>query len=348
MLLFSYITAVVGNVWKVVNPANTLVDWFEQIFKLQINGRFNYPNKLAYFPALTLYFIFIIIELASEITPFKLSVYLTIYTVLSCMGAYLFGKKNWFKYCDFFSVIFRLISKMAPIEYLQGKIYLRPPFIGLLKSDADHFSLLLFVVFMLSSTAYDGFKSTIIGASILHSSLERITVIFFGNNYQALQIAQIFGLLICFLIFLYIYLFFITLTKTITKTKLPLSKLTSKFTFSLIPIAFAYNLAHYYTLILTEGQNIVKEISDPFNLGWNLFKTASYQTNYLVINANIAWHLQVAFILIGHIIGVYLAHLVALRIFSSHKNAMLSQIPMLAIMIIYTITGLWILALPIL
>lgn len=348
MLLFTYLTALFGNVWEVINPAKTAVEWFEQFTKLQIKGRVTYPTGLAYYPALTLYFLFIAIELISEITPFKLSVYLTGYGALTIAGVFLIGKHNWFKFCDFFSVFFKIISKIAPFEFIQRKINLRPPFIGLLKEDADHFSLLLFVVFMLSSTAYDGFKSTVIGAGILNRTLERVLALILPNTYLTTQITKSLGLIICFLIFLYIYLFLITITKTITKSKQPLGKLIAKFTFSLVPIAFAYNLAHYYTLILTEGQNMIREISDPFNFGWNLFKTASYQTNYLLINANIAWHLQVAFILIGHIVGVYLAHLVALRFFPTHKNAMLSQIPMLVLMIIYTVTGLWILALPIL
>jgi hypothetical protein len=348
MLLFAYITALIGNVWSIINPWKTTIEWLEQFVKIQIKERITYPNALSYYPALILYFIFILIELVGEITPFKLSLYLTIYTLLTFIGVFLFGKNSWFKYCDFFSVFFKIISKIAPIEFNQGKIYLRPPFIGLLKEDADHFSLLLFVVFMLSSTAYDGFKSTVIGAGILTNTLGRVTSVILGETYLSAQVTKSLGLIISFLMFLYVYLFLMTIAKTVTKSHFPFGKLVAKFTFSLVPIAFAYNLAHYYTLILTEGQNMIREISDPFNFGWNLFHTASYQTNYLVVNANIAWHLQVAFIITGHIIGVYLAHLVALRFFTSHKKAMLSQIPMLALMIIYTLTGLWILALPIL
>ncbi len=80
MLLFVYAMALVGNIWSVINPWQTIVVWFEQIFKVQTNGRFNYPKNLAYYPAFILYFIFIWVELVGEVTPIKLSVYLSLYT----------------------------------------------------------------------------------------------------------------------------------------------------------------------------------------------------------------------------------------------------------------------------
>jgi hypothetical protein len=148
-------------------------------------------------------------------------------------------------------------------------------------------------------------------------------------------------------VFLAAYLFFLQLAKIITKNSQSLVELGLRFSFTLIPIALAYNLAHYYTLILTEGQNIIYLISDPFGFKWNLFGTLGYRPNLSVINAGVTWNLQVAFILIGHIVGVYLAHLVALKIFPNQSKALISQLPLLLLMIVYTLTGLWILALPI-
>ena len=58
------------------------------------------------------------------------------------------------------------------------------------------------------------------------------------------------------------------------------------------------------------------------------------------------WHTQVALILFGHIASVYLAHVVALRVFPTRRDAMRSQLPMLCLMVFFTVAGLWILALP--
>lgn len=52
-------------------------------------------------------------------------------------------------------------------------------------------------------------------------------------------------------------------------------------------------------------------------------------------------------IVLGHIIAVYLAHLRAGERFKPAGNALLSQYPMLLLMVGYTMTSLWILAQPI-
>jgi len=46
------------------------------------------------------------------------------------------------------------------------------------------------------------------------------------------------------------------------------------FAHSLVPIAFAYSVAHYFSLLVLEGQGIISLISDPFGFGWDLFGTA--------------------------------------------------------------------------
>lgn len=60
----------------------------------------------------------------------------------------------------------------------------------------------------------------------------------------------------------------------------------------------------------------------------------------------VVWHAEVALILIGHLVSVYLAHRVALCLFPTRREAMVSQIPMLLLMVTYTIIGLWVISLP--
>ena len=119
------------------------------------------------------------------------------------------------------------------------------------------------------------------------------------------------------------------------------------FGFSLIPIALAYNIAHFITLLLIQGQLIVPLLSDPFGSGWNLFGTVDYSLNISIINARILWFLSVALIVLGHVLAVYLAHRVAIRTFANRTTALRSQYPMLALMVVYTVISLWIIAQPI-
>ena len=91
----------------------------------------------------------------------------------------------------------------------------------------------------------------------------------------------------------------------------------------------------------------VKLVSDPFGVGWNLFGTAHTTIQPLMLDVGGIWLTQVALILFGHIVSVYLAHVEALRIFASPRRAVVSQLPMLALMTMFTNLGLWILSLPI-
>ncbi len=121
------------------------------------------------------------------------------------------------------------------------------------------------------------------------------------------------------------------------------------FACSLIPIALAYNFAHFITLLLIQGQLIIPLLSDPFGFGWNLLGTGEYRINIGIINARILWYLSVGLIVTGHIIAVYLAHLISLRTFQDRSVAISSQYPMLMLMlmVIYTVVSLWTIAQPI-
>jgi hypothetical protein len=59
------------------------------------------------------------------------------------------------------------------------------------------------------------------------------------------------------------------------------------------------------------------------------------------------WFLSIAAIVIGHVVAVYVAHVYAMRVFPTVKDAIRSQYPMMALMVGYTMVSLWIVAQPI-
>jgi hypothetical protein len=340
----TYLTAFVGNVYALINPLKIIVDIGEKLLHRRIGGIFTYPKNLEYYPAFIFYFLFIWVELFAETGPREVSILISIYAGITFLGTVLIGKDAWFTYCEIFSVFFRLLGKMAPLEYRNGVLFLRPPFTGLIKEKASSVSLLIFILFMLSSTAFDGFKPT---TPYYISYVENMQFLFqplFKRH--ALLTYNTVCLFLSPFLFLSLYVFLLTLAKYMTKYKQSVEVLLLQFAYSLIPIAFAYNVAHYFTLILTEGSRIGRLISDPFGFNWNLFGTANW--GYIkVIDTSIVWHSQVTIILVGHIVGVYVAHLISLSVFPTHKKALLSQVPMLVLMVIYTMAGLWILSQPI-
>ena len=125
------------------------------------------------------------------------------------------------------------------------------------------------------------------------------------------------------------------------------SELARTFVLTLVPIAVAYHLSHYFSLLLTTGQFIIPLASDPFGFGWNLFGTARYKPDIGIVSPYVVWYSAVTLIVIGHVIAVLLAHAEALRAFPNRRAALLSQLPMMLLMIAYTTLSLWIFAQPI-
>jgi hypothetical protein len=120
----------------------------------------------------------------------------------------------------------------------------------------------------------------------------------------------------------------------------------SVFVLTLVPIAIAYHLAHYLSYLLITGQYFIPRVSDPFGYGWDLFGTADYKIDIGQLSARVAWYLAVTFVVLGHVFAVYVAHVVARRTFGGGRAALFSQVPMVVLMVLYTMVSLWILAQP--
>jgi hypothetical protein len=362
ILGFSYLSAVIGNIYSTINPWLVLCEWLEGGVKSFTAGRWRYPAWLAYWPALALYMGFIWIELFTFNQPRSLAVMLSSYTVLNILGVWLIGKRAWFKYCEFLSVFMRLIALMAPLHYCapeqtgkRGQLRWRMPFAGLIEARAESWSLLVFVLFMLSSTAFDGLHVTAPWFNLfwndpfgmLQALLGKPALMYFETLHPYYRAYESLFLLLSPFLYLAVYLLFITLAKWLTRSKHTLRELALGFGFSLLPIALVYHITHYFTLIPTQGVKIVSLASDPFGWGWNLFGTAGFFRTLLIPDMAWIWHSQVALILFGHIVSVVLAHHEALRLFPTRRQAALSQLPMLFLMVLFTSVGLWILTQPI-
>lgn len=342
---FTYLTFFVGNIWDSVNPWMLLITIYEKIAGKKAHGNIVYPKRYGYYPAFLFYMCFIAIELFVKTTPFSLSIILLQYTVITLCGVIVFGKKDWFRYGEFFSVFFRLISYCSPIYSEKKSINISLPFSQIISGKPDRFSILLFILFMLSSTAFDGLRETNIWYetywNIINPFLTRIISIDWFVVYEYA------GLIVSPFFFLGLYLVCIWLMKQITRSAASVRELSVMFAYSFLPIALVYHVAHYFTLLLLQGQFIIRLISDPFGWGWDLFGTGNFVPDTTLLDAAFVWHFQVGLILIGHIISVITAHVMAGRIFPKKGVLIISQLPMLFLMVMYTLIGLWILSQPI-
>jgi len=364
VLGFTYLTALIGDLYASINPWRTLAEGVDRLWRGFTCGRVRYPARLGYWPALTLYMGFIWLELLGETGPFSLAVLLSAYTALNLGGVWLVGVAAWFRYCEFFAVFFRLIAAMAPVEYRPGRetedgrsrLRLRPPFTGLLQQRAESVSLLVFVLFMLSSTAFDGLHETApwrrlfwvdLYRGLLQDWVGRNPLVAYPSMSRIYGIWQGFWLLASPFVYLAVYWLFIALAKLFARSREPVRALALRFVLSLLPIVLVYHFTHYYTLMQTQGVKIIQLASDPLGRGWNLLGTADWLQRAIVPDPGTVWHVQVGLIVAGHVVAVYVAHLEALRTFASHRQATLSQLPMLFLMVLFTAAGLWILAQPI-
>lgn len=342
---FAYLTLLLGNTWPLLNPISSLMGLYERLRGKHLRPLMRYPAQLGSWPAVLLYVGFIWLEILSAsyaTTPFHLSQLIMGYVLLSLAGTLAFGT-DWFRYGDLFGVFFRLFGRLSPVSYRSRQIVLRVPGTGILEESAVDSGLVFFIMFMLSSTAYDGLRETVPFASFYNWLIATVP----GLSNLSPQLVKGLLLILSPLLFWMIFVAFISLMKRVAPIKADLGKLVRQFAPTLLPIAVAYNVAHYYPLLVTQGQLIIKLLSDPLGRDWNLFGTAGYRIDAGLLNAATVWYSQVILIVLGHIIAVYVAHLVALRLYPSTKQAMLSQYPMLLLMVIYTMTSLWIVAQPI-
>jgi hypothetical protein len=341
-----FFTALVGNLWPLVNPWGVVAGWLGAKAP-RSRPPLIYPERLGIWPAVALYAAFLWIEVAFEgsSTPFNIAVMALAYSALTWGGMFLFGRETWLRSGEVFSVFFGVLARFAPTEVRvkgaegvnnyesfarakveEREINIRPPAAGLAAAERAGADWVAFVVLLLAGVTYDSLRETEAGA--------------------ALGLSAPVGLFLVFVLFLGAYLVFMRLSRRASGRRVSAGCLAGSFVYSLVPIAIAYQIAHYYSYLLVQGQGIFALFSDPFGWGWNLFGTAGYRIDAGVVDAAFVWYSQVALILAGHVVAVYLAHEAALRLFGSPSLAARSQYPMMVLMVLYTVLSLWLLSQP--
>lgn len=349
-----YLVAFVGDFYSRMNPWDALVMCVRRLSGHQFTGRLRNPGQFGHWPAVVFYVGFINLELFGQLRPRGLSVCLLGYSVLNVAGAWLFGRHAWFQQGEFFGVMLRLLGGLAPVDRTHGKFRLRPPFIGLLELQPADMGLVVFVLFMLSSTAFDGLHGTFPWLSFYWAKVNPYLTSNLGltprdHNAVSAQLYLVWqrvALVASPFIYLGVLVTVLIAMRCFVRRQLAVRELCFRFVLSLIPIALVYHVAHYFTLLLAQGGQIVRLSSDPLGLGWNLFRTSTWVIQPVIVEMSVLWHIEVGLILAGHVVSVWLAHVQALIAFDTRRSALLSQLPMLALMMSFTTFGLWILSLP--
>lgn len=327
-LVVPFASALFGNLYRHLNPFPTIARWMglggqERSDFLVTNGMYPAAGVL-------LSFTWVETVYPDPAAPRTIAVMALGYMVLMLFSIDRLGRETTSAGVDGFAVYNRLISRISPFTTTDDG---RPAWRGWLRGLAEvpeAPGLALFLVVMIGTVTYDGISGTpwfrdlfgqlstgIAGGTVL--LVATVGAIGMGYAGACMAAARIGG------------------------DGWTTQRVADRFAHTLVPIALAYALAHYFTLIVFEGQRIISAMSDPFGTGLDLFGTADRPIDFTLISPTGVWYIQLAVIVAGHVAAVFLAHDRALYDFAPDV-AVRTQYAMLALMVVLTGIGLAILA----
>ena len=291
---FGFFTALVGNLWPLVSPWGVLFDWAEGLARrlgLRAGLGEAYSGALGIWPAVGLYLAFVWFEnvFSGSYVPRNIAFFALGYSLITVYAMAYFGKGTWLRHGEAFSVFFALLGRFAPTEVrvkntsvCQGcdtcepgrcvdcyacfrradpderELNLRPFAVGLRLPERAVPGVAAFVILVLAGVTFDGLLETPLWLEVV-----RVT-----------PVDQTLGVMLLPVMFFVIYLGFVRLSLVLGGGGgMGFGRFAAAYAFSLVPIAIAYQLAHYYTYLLIQGQMIFSLVSDPLGWGWNLFGT---------------------------------------------------------------------------
>jgi hypothetical protein len=274
-------------------------------------------------------------------SPESLAIAALIYSSITFVGMALYGIDAWLDHGEAFSVYFNLFSRISIFERRGREIGVRRPLSGLAHLDPVPGTVPLLAV-MIGSVTFDGAAEGSLWSNIAPDIADFFESLGLSPE-RALELAFGLGLIVVICLVYGFYRLGIAGARSVGG-RLGNTGLARAFAHSLVPIALVYAAAHYFTLLLFQGQAVGFLASDPLGKGWDLFGTAGRAIDYGLIGATATWYVQVAFIVAGHVAALTLAHDRALALYDDARLAVRSQYWMLAIMVGFTTLALWLLS----
>jgi hypothetical protein len=343
------VSVLLGDVFRAFNPWRALGRLVSGGFRL-VAGQsapapLRYPDRLGRWPAVIGVLLFIWLELiaggGASPSPHNIAVATVIYSAVTFACMALFGVEEWIGRGEAFSAYFGMFSRLGPFEARHGKLGTRKFLSGAPQWAAVPGAAAL-VLASIAVTSFDGAQEGALSSAI-RWTFERCSDLGFSLP-DSFRIANSIWLLIVFAGVSLLYWLGIQGMHTVRGSP-PVSELARSFAHTLIPIALAYLVAHYFSAFLYQEQaQFTYILSDPLGHGSDLFGTAGGGINYGIVSSNTVWYVQVAALVIGHVTALTLAHDRALGVYDSVRNASRSQYFMLAVMVGFTCFGLFLLS----
>jgi hypothetical protein len=320
----------IGPAWRLVNPLRTVHGLIAATLRTPATqGLRPLPARLGWWPAAGGLLAFTWLELAApdRATLPVLRAWFGIYIAVTLLAAALYGS-SWFDRGDAFEAYSTLVGRLAPLGRREdGRLVARNP-LQSLDTVRPEPGLVAVVVVLIGSTAFDGLSNSPMWIRAVQGHVDA-------------TLAATVGLLCTIGVFGLAYFLAASLSGMLVGPLIPVSRraLPGLFAHSLIPIAVGYVVAHYFSLFVFEGQRALIQLSDPLGTGANVFGPSGRDVDYAVVSPTTIAVVQVLAVVIGHVIGVVSSHDRAVRLFPP-RAAVAGQLPLLALMVAYTLAGL--------
>ena len=339
------LSLLLGNVWRALSPWRAIADAFVWVWERvgrEARPLAVYPGRLGRFPGAVALFAFVTLELcySNPSNPRALAFAIALYSYVALFGMLAFGRDTWTARGEGFAILFAYIARIAPLVAREGRIRLRLPLTGLAGSEPVPGSI-VFIAVALGSVGFDGYSRTITWQDLVARVEAPYILNRPGTGELLVAGLNLAGLVAAISIVLIAFLAACAVARSLVSAP---RSLAPEFILSLVPIALVYAVAHYFSLFVIQGQFAVPLLSDPFGRGWDLFGTAGVHPNIAVLAPNTIWYVQAASLVLGHVAGLVVAHDRAVAIFRERDDALRSQYAMLALMVVYTVGGLWLLS----
>mgnify|MGYP001068411038 CR=1 FL=1 len=337
--------ALLGNLWRWFNPWIGPFALARRILKAR-DGWLPYPKRLDYWPAILALLAFAWFELVypAPDDPAILARAVIGYSLVTWAGMILFGAHAWLEKAEAFSVFFRFVARLAPLGVEDGRLVLMFPGRRLADGAGLCGSGILFVLLALATVSFDGLNRTFWWLG--HAGINPLE---FPGRSAVIGLNSA-GLIGSWLALAGLFLAAIRLGCRLEGAGRSALDIAGRLALSILPISIGFQFAHYLTIFLVNGQYASIALTDPFALGWaHAHDRMHGVTTSFLANAHdvsVIWNLQAAGIVLGHILAVVVAHAATLRLVRARRQVLLLQIPLAALMVAYTVFGLWLLATP--
>jgi hypothetical protein len=350
---FPLFSVFLGDVFRPFNPwraIGRLVGGGFTALAGQCPAHLRYPQRLGRWPAAIGLLAVVWLEIvygasggvAVGLSPHAAGLAALLYSGYTLAMMALFGTEQWCRTGEVFSVYFGMFGQLGCFSVEGGRLGTRQPLAAATRWATVPGSAAV-VIASIASTSFDGAQEGAFKGA-LEGVFNRLTDAGLSLT-SALRLDDTIFMLLTFAGVGLVYLIGVRGMAGVPGAP-SFEKLRSGFAHTLIPIAFAYLVAHYFSLFVFQEQaQFTYLLSDPLGTGTtDLFGTASSGVDFRLLSANAIWYVQVGALVVGHVTALTLAHDRATAYWGDYRQAARSQYWMLAVMVAFTCFGLYLLS----